>query len=372
MKIIVAASFGPSLTNFRGDFIKEMVSAGNEVTCISIESTEDMKEQVGKLGSDYISTGGSRTGTGIIENLKLFWSYIRIINRIKPDICFLYMAKPIVFGGIASIFLRVKKIYPFVTGLETAFYGKGIHNLLIRRILCGFYRIIFHFSKTCFFMNQDDYDRMISMRLIRRGKGVLVNGSGVNMNYFSKLPLPEQACILMTARLVEGKGIREYFKAAFQLKRKYEGIEFMLVGGLDEHKEAISKEELKHLLSEGAVTYCGYAEDVRPYLNRCSIFVLPSYHEGNGKSIVEAMAAGRPIVTTDVPGCRETVVDGYNGFLVKARDSEALAKGLELLIQNGKLREVMGEYSYQLCKEKFEVKHINKILLTEMGLLQKE
>lgn len=372
MKIIVAASFGPSLTNFRGDFIKEMVSAGNEVTCISIESTEDMKEKVGKLGSDYISTGGSRTGTGIIENLKLFWSYIRIINRIKPDICFLYMAKPIVFGGFASIFLRVKKIYPFVTGLETAFYGKGIHNLLIRRILCGFYRIIFHFSKTCFFMNQDDYDRMISMRLIRRGKGVLVNGSGVNMNYFSKLPLPEKACILMTARLVEGKGIREYFKAAFQLKRKYEGIEFLLVGGLDEHKEAISEEELKHLLSEGAVTYCGYAEDVRPYLNRCSIFVLPSYHEGNGKSIVEAMAAGRPIVTTDVPGCRETVVDGYNGFLVKARDSEALAKGLELLIQNGKLREVMGEYSYQLCKEKFEVKHINKILLTEMGLLQKE
>jgi glycosyltransferase involved in cell wall biosynthesis len=368
MKIIVAASFGPSLTNFRGDFIKEMVRAGNEVTCISIESKEDMAENIKKLGADYISTGGSRTGTGLLENLLLFWKYIKILKRIQPDICFLYMAKPIVFGGIASIILRVKKIYPFVTGLETAFYSKGIDNFLIRRILCSFYRVIFYFSKVIFFMNQDDYDKMIYMKLIKSGKGVLVNGSGVNMNYFTRLPLPEEACILMTARLVEGKGIREYFKAASKLKEKYQQVEFLLVGGLDEHKEAISEKELKHLLKEGTVTYCGYAEDVRPYLKRCSIFVLPSYHEGNGKSIVEAMAAGRPVVTTNAPGCKDTVIDGYNGYLVKVGDSEELAKGLEVLIQNRELREVMGEYSFQLCKEKFEVNHINKILLTQMGL----
>lgn len=368
MKIIVAASYGPSLTNFRGDFIKEMVRAGNEVTCISIESKEDMAENIVKLGATYLSTGGSRTGTGFLENLKILWNYIKILNKIKPDICFLYMAKPIAFGGIASIILQIKNIYPFVTGLETAFYSKGINNFLIRRLLCSFYLIIFHFCKSCFFMNQDDYDKMVAMKLMKRGKGVLVNGSGVNMDYFTRLPLPEKACILMTARLVEGKGIREYFQAAALLKKKFRDLEILLVGGMDEHKEAISKEELKRLLEEGAVTYCGYAEDVRPYLNRCSIFVLPSYHEGNGKSIVEAMAAGRPIVTTNAPGCRETVVNGFNGFLVKTGESKELAKVLEILIQNKELREAMGKNSYELCKEKFEVTHINKILLTEMGL----
>ncbi len=368
MKIIIAASYGPSLLNFRGELIKEMVGRGHLVTCISVEPKETMEEPLAAMGAFYESVGGSRTGTGFLENLAIFFCYLKLFWTIKPDLCFFYMAKPIVFGGSAAILLGIKKIYPFITGLETPFYSKDKKDILIRGLLCIFYKFVIHFSKACFFMNRDDIERLKKRRIISEKKAVLVNGSGVNMEYFTRFPLPEEPRACMTARLVEGKGIREYFEAASRLKEKYPEVPFLLVGGFDEHKEGISEEELELLLKKGAVSYYGYAEDVRPYLEACSIFVLPSYHEGNGRSIVEAMATGRAIVTTAAPGCKDTVMEGYNGFLVPPKDSRALAEKLEILIRNKALRESMGSASYQLCLERFEVNKINSILLQTMGL----
>lgn len=368
MKIVIAASYGPSLLNFRRDMIQEMTRRGHSVTCISIEPKEIMEGPLAALGASYETVGGSRTGTKILENLAVFFCYLKLLRIIKPDLCFFYMPKPIVFGGSAAIILGIKKIYPFITGLETPFYSRGRTDLLLRLLLCCFYKFVFHFSKACFFMNKDDFSRMRRLRLIKEDKAVLVNGSGVNMDYFTRSPLPGEPCICMTARLVSGKGVREYFEAASLLKKKHPGASFLLVGGLDEHKEAIREEELAALLKEGAVTYCGYAEDVRPLLEQCSIFVLPSYHEGNGRSIVEAMAAGRAIVTTRAPGCRDTVIEGYNGFLVPPGNGRALARKLDILIRNKELREAMGNNSYLLCQEKFEVSKINNILLLTMGL----
>ena len=368
MKVVIAASYGPSLLNFRSDLIKEMKGKGHSVTCICVEPKEIMEEPLAALGASYETVGGSRTGTGIIENLIMFFAYLKLLKRIQPDLCFLYMAKPIAFGGSAAIILGIKKIYPFITGLETPFYSKGRTDFFLRYLLCFFYKFVLHFCKACFFMNEDDINRMRKLRLIKKEKAVLVNGSGVNMEHFTRFPIPREPCVCMTARLVIGKGVREYFEAASVLKKKYPEVSFLLVGGFDEHKEAIKEEELSALLEEGAVIYCGYAEDVRPFLKRCSIFVLPSYHEGNGRSIVEAMAAGRAIVTTKAPGCRDTVIEGYNGFLVPPMDGRALACKLELLICNKELREAMGNCSYLLCWEKFEVTKINSILLLTMEL----
>jgi len=368
VKIVIGASYGPSLLNFRRDLIREMVGRGHRVTCISVEPKEEMEEALAALGAAYETVGGSRTGTGILENLAMFLRYIKLLWLVKPDLCFFYMAKPIVFGGSAAVILGVKRIYSFITGLETAFYSKSGKDFVLRCLLCLCYKFILHFSKACFFMNRDDIKRLGKWKVVREEKAVLVNGSGVNMEHFMRLPLPEEPCVCMTARLVQGKGVREYFEAALLVKKKYPEVPFLLVGGFDEHKEAIREEELFALLEEGAVTYCGHAEDVRPYLKECSIFVLPSYHEGNGRSIVEAMAAGRAIITTDAPGCRDTVVEGYNGFLVPPGDVGALAGKLELLVRNKELRTSMGDCSYLLCKEKFEVSKINNTLLLTMGL----
>lgn len=368
MRVVIAASYGPSILNFRKDLIEEMVQKGHSVTCVSIEPKNELEEPLAALGAQYETVGGTRTGTGIAENISMFFRYIKLFRKLNPDLCFFYMAKPIVFGGSAAALLRIPKIYPFITGLETAFYSVGFHNLVIRCILCIFYRFVLHFSQSCFFMNREDSSKFVKLHLIKEEKAVLVNGSGVNMKHFVRFPLPEEPCVCMVARLVLGKGIREYFKAAAILKKKYPKVSFLLVGGPDEHSEAVSSEELQTLLEEGAITYYGYTEDVRPYLEQCSVFVLPSYHEGNGRSIVEAMAAGRAIVTTRVPGCKDTVIEGYNGFLVPAGDENALAERMEILIQNKDLRITMGESSYQLCLEKFEVSQVNEILLSTMGL----
>lgn len=368
MKVLIGASYGPSLLNFRKDFIEDAIRRGHQVTCVSVEARELMEEDIRNLGASYKSVGGSRTGTKLLENIFLFFRYIRVILKVKPDVCFFFMAKPIVFGGGAAILCRVKHIYCFVTGLETVFYTRGVKDFVIRNILCLFYTFIFRHSEKCFFMNRDDFNSMRKRHLIKKGKEVFVNGSGVNMEYFEKAPVPDSLCVCMVARLVYGKGVKEYCSAASSLKKKYPRAEFLLVGGLDEHKDAILEEELLSYLEDGAVTYLGYAKDVRPYLKKCSVFVLPSYHEGNGRSIVEAMAAGRAIVTTNAPGCKETVVEGYNGFLVPAGDSAALAEKIDLLLQKKELRESMGENSFCLCGEKFEVGRINNILINTMGL----
>ncbi len=368
MKILVGASYGPSLFNFRQDFMKEMVRKGHEVICVSVEPKEMMEPEIQKLGASYESLGGSRTGVGLTENIAMFFRYLRIIKRMKPDSCFLFMAKPIIFGGCAAHFCGVEHIYAFITGLETVFYTKGVKDYILRNLLCVFYRYILSFTEKCIFMSRDDYKYMRKKHLLKSGKEVFVNGSGVNMEYFKKYTIPERPCVCMTSRLVNGKGVKEYCEAASLLKKKHQEAEFLLVGGLDEHKDAILEEELLSYLEDGAVTYCGRADDVRPYLEQCCIFVLPSYHEGNGRSIVEAMAAGRAIVTTDATGCRDTVIEGYNGFHVPVGDSAALADKIELLLERKELRERMGEHSYLLCQEKFEVSKINKILLEAMNL----
>ncbi|BCJ94678.1 glycosyl transferase [Anaerocolumna cellulosilytica] len=368
MRIIVSASYGHSLINFRGELIKAMVKQGHEVICTSIEPVEIMAKQVEQLGAKYYQIPGSRTGIGLLENIRTFFRYLIAYYLLKPDLCFLYMSKPIVFGGICGILTRVKRIVVFVTGLEVAFYSPGIKNRLTRLFLKTMYRLVHSKSETVFFMNQDDYKLMLKYHMVRREQARFVNGSGVNMEYFTKEKLPEDRVVCMTARLVWSKGIREYLEAAEKIKLCYPDVRFLLVGGLDENPEAIKKEELDEVISLGIIEYYGYTEDVRPYLKQCSIFVLPSYHEGNGRSIVEAMATGRPIITTHAPGCKETVIDGYNGFLIPVRDSKTLTDKLSVLIEHSSLRTKMAESSYLLCKEKYDVNQVNEIFLKTLRL----
>ena len=137
----------------------------------------------------------------------------------------------------------------------------------------------------------------------------------------------------------------------------------MLVGGLDKNDESLSEVELNEYIKKADVEYCGFAKDVRPYLKKCSVFVLPSYHEGLPRSVIEAMAVGRPIITTNVPGCRETVTDGVNGFLVPARDSDALCEKMKILARDAELRKNMAKKSYEICKNKFEVNLVNRRMI---------
>jgi glycosyltransferase involved in cell wall biosynthesis len=276
------------------------------------------------------------------------------------------MSKPIAFGGIAAIRCKLPHIHILVNGLENAYYRHGLKDALVRFVMSAFYKHVSRQADNVFFQNPDDRNYFLEHRLLPRDNSSLVNGSGVDMQHFAKAELPKDPIILMVARLLWSKGIREFLEAVRIVKLQHPELKVLLVGGLDDNDEALSQAELQSFIKEFDIEYCGYAEDVRPYLRRCSIFVLPSYHEGLPRSVLEAMAVGRPIISTDVPGCRETVIEGENGFLVPAKDAAALAEKMLLLVENPELRQKMAESSFQICLERFEVGKVNQSMLKKI------
>lgn len=372
MRIVISASSGISLINFRGNLIKDIVKQGHEVFCLSSENDEVIKKKVEELGAVYRAVYISRTGTNPFVDLKTLLAYKKLLRELQPDMYFAYMSKPIAYGGLAAKWCGIPRINILVSGLEIAFYSGGIKNALIRMVLTNFFKIVHRISENVFFQNSDDYQRFVDMGIVEEKQSTVVNGSGVDMSYFQRKELPAKPVVLMAARLVWSKGIREFLIAASRVKEKYPDVEVLLAGGLDQNSEALTEQELKRYLKESRIEYCGHVDDIRPYLERCSIFVLPSYHEGTPRSVLEAMATGRPIITTDAPGCRETVIDGYNGYLVPVKDAEILYQRLITLIEDQELRRKMGANSYKHCRERYDVNRVNKIMIEKMSLNYRE
>ena len=362
----IGAADAGSLTNFRGPLIRFLVSQGNRVICSSVEPPEEATGGVRALGAEYVRTGGSRVGTGIAEGLGMIRNYRRIFREIKPDVCFFYMSKPTAFGSPAALLGGVRHFNILVNGLENAYYRKGLKDFAVRCVMSSAYRFACRFADNVFFQNHDDYDFFKSHHILIRDNAKIVGGSGVDTEYFAQQPLSAEPVFLMVARLLYSKGIREYLEAASVIKKKYPQARIMLVGGLDNNDEALTEEELNRYIENSDVEYPGYAADVRPYLAQCSVFVLPSYHEGLPRSVIEAMSCARAIITTDVPGCRETVRDGVNGFLVPRGDSKALAEKMAELIENPGLRASMAAESRRICLERFEVGRVNREMYESM------
>lgn len=365
-RICIVATNGISLINFRGPFIKELVAKGYDVQCVSIEPFEEIGEKIQQLGAEYIQVLGDRVGTGIFSGLRMISGYKNLFQENKPDVCFLYMSKPIAFGGIAAVLSKVKHINILVNGLENAYYRTGLKDFIVRCVMSTAYRFVSKRADNVFFQNHDDMQFFKDHRILTKDNASVVGGSGVDMEYFAKEELPKQPIVLMVARLLWSKGIREYLAAVDSVKKKHPELKVLLVGGLDNNDEALSEDELNRYIESADIEYCGYAADVRPFLKRCSIFVLPSYHEGLPRCVIEAMSVARAVVTTDVPGCRETVIDGENGFLVPVRDSDVLADRILKLVEDDSLREKMAQASYELCKRKFEVNLVNQSMLVNI------
>lgn len=359
-KICIIATHGGSLRNFRGELIKSWIRKNCEVICVSIESPDKMADEVEKLGARYFQVEGDRTGINVFSGIKMIYNYKKLFDIEQPDVCYLYMSKPVAYGGLAAIIAGVKHINVLVNGLENAYYGATIKDLLIRVVMSCFYKYVCKYADNVFFQNKDDKNYFLKHRLVDSRKTVLIGGSGVDMDHFKKTDLPESPVFLMVARLLWSKGIREYLNAVKKLKKKYPKMRALLVGGLDNNDEALTEDDLNYYLEKGIIEYCGYTDDVRPFISQSSVFVLPSYHEGLPRSVIEAMSMGRAIITTNAPGCKETVEDNYNGFLVPIKDENELAKKMEVFIKNPSLIKKMGEQSYKLCKEKFEISKVNK------------
>ena len=253
-----------------------------------------------------------------------------------------------------------------ITGLGYAFGGQGLSRSFISTVVKLLYRLSLSNAYTVIFQNCDNKRSFIEFGLVDSKKAVVVNGSGVNLDYFAYQPYnTDQVNIsfLMIARLLKDKGISEFLSAAKTLKSEFNDVDFLLLGHEDKSKNAVPIIEITKLDREGVISYHGFVDDVRDFLVSCAVFVLPSYHEGLPRSVLEAMSIGRPIITTNVPGCRETVVDGINGWLVPKGDSVALAEKMRWFIDKSFEINKMGLVSRKIAAEKFDVRKINKSIV---------
>ncbi len=362
-RILILSPYGPSIIPFRGDLLEELVRRGHEVHAAAPEpGFEDALEAIGVR---YWRVPLSRTGTNPLADLRGALGAIGLLRRLRPDILLAYAIKPIIYGSLAARFARVPAVFSVVTGLGSLFVDEGGKAGLLRTLALGLYRAALKRNQAVFFLNRDD-KRFFEERgsLPRFARAVVLPSEGINLGRFAPAPPPSgPPAFLLLARLIRHKGIAEYAAAAASLKAKYPEARFRLLGPTDTNPSALSKEELRAWEAQGAIEYLGATEDPYAHLAACSVYVLPSYREGVPRSILEAMAVGRPIVTTDVPGCRETVVQGLNGFLVPPRDPRALAEAMERFIAEPRLIAEMGRESRRIAEEKFDVRKVNALIL---------
>lgn len=368
MKISILSSHTNSLFWFRMDMMKDFIEKGHTVIALGPGPEYVWKEKFQKHNIDYRQLNVERNGMNPFKDLKTFSSLYKFIKIEKPDKIFAYQAKTIVYGSIAAKLNGISEVYSLIAGLGSIFRGKGFKNGIIKMIMKTQYLIACKFNKKVFFQNHDDKNEFIQNGLINENKVVVINGSGVNLEKFKPTALPKEPTFLFIGRLIKDKGISEYLVACKEIKSRYPEVRCLLVGPFDSNPSAIEIDELKPFIEDGIIEYYGEQSDVRPFITQCSTYVLPSYHEGTPKTVLEAMAMGRPIITTDAPGCRETVIDGVNGYLVKVKDVKELANKMEYLILNSVVREKMGEESLNVVREKYDVKMVNKTIMRTMEL----
>ena len=367
MKIMVISPKNKTVFNFRGDLIKEMIRRGNEVYVTG--PNRDFIEDIENLGATFIEIPFVKDQVGILGDLKYCNKLRKAMKEIKPDKIFSYTIKPVIYGSIAGSLAGIKEIYPMMTGLGRVYGTNSLKSRILRMITGCLYKIAFLGCKKVIFQNWDDLELFVSLKYLPRKKCEKVDGSGVNMERFAFSELPETPTFLMISRIIKEKGVFEFAKAAQIVKTKHPEARFVLLGGYDSSIGAIKPEELLEYTESGAIEIPGEVKDVSPILKDVFAFVLPTYYrEGIPRTILEAMASGKPVLTTDWVGTKEAVEDGVNGFLVPIKNAEALAEKMLYLIENREETKKMAEASYELCKKKFDVNIVNEIMLKIMEI----
>jgi glycosyltransferase involved in cell wall biosynthesis len=368
-KVLLLGSYAPSLINFRGPLIAAMAERGHEVFAAAPDIDSDVAAKLVAMGATPVPVVLGRTSLNPVATWRSGRQLRALVGDLAPDVMIAYTIKPVVLGAAAARAARVPFFAAMITGMGYAFLG-GLHpkRIAIRLVAMLMYRRALAASQLVIFQNEDDRGDFRRLRLLPAGKPtLLVNGSGVDLDRFRPEPVPEEISFLMIARFLRDKGIREFGSAAARLKAEFPRVRIGLAGWLDESPDSISQAELDSILANG-VEPLGMLADVRPAIAAASVYVLPSYREGTPRTVLEAMAVGRAVITTDAPGCRNTVTDGENGFLVPVRDADSLYAAMRRFVVEPELARRMGEASLRLVREKFDVDKVNESILEATGL----
>lgn len=351
--------------NFRGDLIKEITNKGYKVIVTGPDRTD--VDKIEALGAGFFEIPMNKTGTSIVSDLKYCKKLTVFLKKLKPAVTLGYTVKPVIYGAIAAKRAGVKNINSLVTGGGYTFTSKTLKARILGMIVRLLYKIGLGKADHVIFQNPDDLREFTKTGLLKKEKCSCVNGSGVNLEHFTPTPYPGEISFFMLSRLLKSKGVREYLEAARQAKNNHPEAKFFILGKYETAmQDAVEREYIESFINDGTVNRFEETDDVRPYYSMCSIYVLPSYREGMPRTVLEAMAMGRPIITTDTQGCRETVEEGRNGFLVPVGDSAALAGKMEWFLNNRESIEKMGRESIQIVNEKFDVNIINAEMIRIM------
>jgi glycosyltransferase involved in cell wall biosynthesis len=305
----------------------------------------------------------NRRSADVWSNGHTFFQLMRLFIRVRPDVVHLVTIKPVLLGGLAIRFSGVRCVVAAISGLGFVFLSKGVIASLRRTLVGAMYRLALrHENLKVIFQNEDDREKIIGLTGLPRSKTILIRGSGVDLNEYMASPLPNGIPVVMMAtRLLVDKGVHEFIEAAALLKDRGTIARFVLVGNPDPGNPAtISDGELNHWLSEGLIEYWGRREDMPYVLSLSHIVVLPSYMEGLPKILIEAAACGRPVVTTNVPGCRDAIIANTTGVLIPLRDPLAIADTVDMLLANRSLCEQMGRAGRVMAENSFDVNAVIK------------
>ena len=358
--VVLSANSDWNVANFRPGLIRALRDAGYEPVVIAPQDPA-ADSRMRELAVERIPVTIDRSGLNPWADWKLRRQYQRLLGRLKPAAYLGYTIKPNIYGSLAAASLGIPAI-PNVSGLGTAFMCDGPLQQIVTRL----YRFGFRRVPVVFFQNGEDRDLFVRRRLVRDAQARVLPGSGVDLDRFTPAPQAEgPPTFLLVGRLLRDKGVYEFVEAARSLGETLAGARFQLLGPIDEgNRTAIQRGELDRWVREGVVEYLGTTDDVRPFIAASTAVVLPSYREGLPRSLLEAAAMGRPLVAADVPGCRDVVEDGVNGFLCVVRDAASLASAMRRLAElSPERRNEMGAAGRRKVEEQFSEEFVVRAYL---------
>lgn len=376
MKIIIIGTVASSLYTFRKDLILSLLAKGYTVYAFTSDSKEGELAKIAQLGAIPTYYKLSRGGLNPYEDLSNTISLYKKIKKIQPDIVFSYFIKPVIYGTLAAKLARVPKKIAMIEGLGFAFTeqpeGYSKKAKIVQRVQVALFKLALPFADKIIFLNPDDVKDLLYSHSIPVRHYEVLGGIGLKLDDYPYQPVnPKNGKInfLFIGRLLKEKGIFDFIEAAKIVKQRYPNAKFTVLGRTDaDNPGALHANQVQELVATGVIDYPGQVANVVDWIADSNVFVLPSYREGVPRSTQEAMAVGRAVITTDVPGCRETVIDGKNGFIVPKWNPQALAEKMIYFIENPEQIQVMGEESYKIAQEKFDAEKVNQRLVNILGL----
>ena len=373
-KIAVVGNSCIDFVNLRGPLLKHLQSCDLEVSVIGPHCDEkDVLDKMNDFEFNFIPYSIKPVSLNPLNDLFSFIQIYKALKFVSPDKVLLLTLKPIVYGSIAARLLGIKEVFSLNSGLGRNFVGESAYHKFVLFFLKPLLKIAFKFNKKVFFQNPDDCQLFNDLELCGLNKSITVNGTGIDLDAF---PLKERSPasalrFLMISRLIQEKGVNFFYEAAKEIKEEYPEVEFQLLGNFCDSQSGISESLIQKWHDEGVINFLGETDDVRPFLEKADIFVLPTYYrEGVPRTCMEALASGLPIITTDVPGCRETVINNNNGFLIKPKSHSALKAAIKNFIESPNIIDDMILYGRRIVEEKFDIKKVNSSIALSMELIK--